>query len=378
MRRRTAIERLAAGVAGAVVPFTVVAGWQARRASAMQVRSTHTGAAMAVPRAAHTATSLRSGAVLICGGFGAPGTEGGALALYDPGRDRWTPLAGGAARHSHSATLLDDGRVLFAGGYAGGGEPMPGVEIYDAPQARIGDAGAMAQARAGHEAVRLDDGRVLIVGGVAPGWQFLATAEIFDPVTSRWAATASMSTPRESHAAVRLRDGRVLVVGGHRGPRGRLEVLASCEIYDSRRGVFEPCGPLATRRHKHDAVALPNGHVFVVGGADERDDRGVYTSTEIFDPATGHFRAGPSLRAGRYKHRGTSFVQPDGRVLLAGGADAAEVIDPRSGDGTLLPSPVALSGQFSAAARLPDGRTLVVGGYGAGRPPQAATWLIDA
>lgn len=43
---------------------------------------------------------------------------------------------------------------------------------------------------------------------------------------------------------------------------------------------------MSVRRHKHDGVALDDGRVFIAGGADERDNEGVYSSAELFDPAT--------------------------------------------------------------------------------------------
>jgi hypothetical protein len=184
-----------------------------------------------------------------------------------------------------------------------------------------------------------------------------------------------MAVPRESHAAVRLGDGRVLVIGGHAGRRADIRIYSSAEIYDPRTSRFSSAPTMATRRHKHDATVLPSGQVLVSGGADERDDRGVYTSTELFDAASMRFRPGPPLRRGRYKHRGTSVVLADGRVLLAGGADAPEVLDPTTGAGEVITSAVPLAGQFSAAAPVASG-VLIVGGYGPGTRPLAGAWLF--
>ena len=55
-------------------------------------------------------------------------------------------------------------------------------------------------------------------------------------------------------------------------------------------------------RHKHDAALL--------------------------DPATGVFREFGNLRSPRYTLQGTTVVLADGRVLIAGGADRAEVFNP--------------------------------------------------
>jgi hypothetical protein len=134
---------------------------------------------------------------------------------------------------------------------------------------------------------------------------------------------------------------------------------------------------MTVRRHKHDAVLLPDGRVLITGGSDERDDRGQYDSAEIFDPVTGTSLLAGTMRLPRYKHAGTSVVLPGGRVLIAGGAPEAEVYDPETGAFRLVESEARMVGQFSAAAPLSDGRVLVTGGYGEGRGPQANAWLYS-
>ena len=61
---------------------------------------------------------------------------------------------------------------------------------------------------------------------------------------------------------------------------------------------------------------LPNGKVMVCGGWYQTT---VYTSTELFDPATGNWSSTASMNVKRYA--ATSTVLPNGRVLVAGGAD---------------------------------------------------------
>jgi hypothetical protein len=183
----------------------------------------------------------------------------------------------------------------------------------------------MTTARAGHVAVLLLDGRVFVIGGVGTGWTFLSSAEIYDPRPGRFTATGGMSVPRESHPAVRLRDGRVLITGG----------------------------------------------------ADERDNEGIYAGAEVYDPRTGTFNAIDRMRAGRYKHRGTSVLLPNGTVLLAGGATQVEVFDPASGRFTIVGGDARMAGQFSASAALSGGRVLITGGYGQGSGPRPGAWIYE-
>lgn len=184
-----------------------------------------------------------------------------------------------------------------------------------------------------------------------------------------------MSVARESHVLTRLRDGRVLIIGGHAGRRSDITIHSSVEVYDPAHGTFSRVGDMRLRRHKHDAVLLPDGRVLVAGGADERDDRGTYRSTELFDPRTATFTTGPLMNLARYKHAGSSVVLPSGLVLIAGGAAQAEIYNPRNRTFSLLAGDYQMAGQFSAVAPLASGGALITGGYGNGSGPRSSTWL---
>lgn len=51
-------------------------------------------------------------------------------------------------------------------------------------------------------------------------------------------------------------------------------------------GGFRRVGDMRLRRHEHDGVLLADGQVLITGGSEERDDRGMYDSSELFDPKT--------------------------------------------------------------------------------------------
>ena len=318
-------------------------------------------ATLSVARSAHTATTLRSGQVLIVGGMSGETNNVGSAELFDPARntvERVGDLAEGRA--GHTATLLADGRVLIAGGY--NGEYLASVEIYDPLQHRFRRAGSLTEGRSGHTATLLPNGRVLFVGGVGRGWTFLRTAEMYDPATGRSERVSPMSVPRESHTATLLADGRVIVIGGHNGRRAAMEVYASAEAWNPVTERFEPAGTLGTARHKHDAIALADGRVLVIGGAD-RTDRGHYATTEIYDPRSARFEAGPSMARTRYKIAGTSVLLPGGDVLVTSGAEVAEVFDARSRHFREVRGRLPEGYHFAAAAALPGGDVMFSGGY---------------
>lgn len=330
---------------------------------------------MSAGRIAHSATALPDGRVLVAGGFLGKGSAKGAE-IFDSDAGRFSPLpAMLTTRHSHTATLLPDGKVLIAGGYGEGTTTLATAEIFDSKANAFAPTGSLVAARAGHVAALLNNGKVLIAGGLGPEWHFLSSAELYDPATGKFLPTGNMFVARESHVAARLLDGRVLIVGGHRDRREEIKLHASAETYDPNTGVFSRVGDMGVRRHKHDAVLLLDGKVLITGGSDERDDRGVYDSSEFFDPKTGAFTAGPQMKLGRYKHAGSSLLLPNGLVLISGGAPQAEIYDPRISSFVLVGGEVRIAGQFVAVAPVKGGGALITGGYGNPAATPSAAWL---
>ena len=335
---------------------------------------------MGVARAAHTATRLPDGRVLVSGGFDDREGSQASAELFDPSTGVFSPTGSmSLARVSHTATLLRDGRVLIVGGYGPDGERLGSAEIYDPATGSFSATGAMPGVRADHTATLLPDGRVLIVGGTGAGYAFLATALLYEPDTGTFAATGSMSVRRESATATLLRDGRVLIAGGHAGRDPEIRVYASAEVYDPVGGRFTAVSDMAMPRHKHDAVRLRDGRVLIVGGADERDDEGLYRSVEVFDPRTETFHAAGRLHDGRYKMRGTSVRLADGRLMVCCGASRAELFDPSSGSFRLIAGSFGAGGAgplFAAAVRIGPKDLLVTGGYSLIGPATDASWII--
>jgi N-acetylneuraminic acid mutarotase len=79
---------------------------------------------MAAVHREHTATLLRTGAVLVVGSTAKSQPE-----LYDLGGNAWSTTGSSMDRYQHTATLLLSGKVLIAGGY--GIESLDSVLLYD-------------------------------------------------------------------------------------------------------------------------------------------------------------------------------------------------------------------------------------------------------
>ena len=343
------------------------------------VASPSGGPVMATPRAAHTATLLESGEVLIAGGCTLNSCElddrGRTTELFDPDTGRFRagpPLL--RPRVGHAAVRLHDGSVLVAGGW-GASEPTATAELYD-PGRGFSRLPPMTTPRGAFTATLLPDGRVLIAGGTN-GDRTLRRAELFDPRSRTFRPTGSMHVGRSAHAAAPLRGGRVLVTGGSVGERA----LASAEIYDPRTGRFARTRAMTLPRHKHAAVQLRGGGVLVVGGSSGAESSGAdytgrYASAELYDPRRGRFERVGRMLERRFKLPDAVVRLRSGRVVVAGGGRRVELYEPSRRQFRVAgQTGVALS--FSTATALRDGRVLVVGGYDDRIAVTNRAWMIS-
>lgn len=126
-------------------------------------------------------------------------------------------------RAAHTATLLPNGKVLIVdGGYLDIDDllvSIAGVELFDPSSESFTPMGQSFVTREFHTATLLPNGQVLITGGNEfDGYPTsllpTATAELYDPASGLFVTTASMAVGRSGHTATLLADGRVLVVGG--------------------------------------------------------------------------------------------------------------------------------------------------------------------
>lgn len=318
-------------------------------------------------RFSHTATLLLNGKVLIAGGMEQNGVWLDSAELYDPAKGRFNQIGKmSAQRAGATATLLPNGKVLIAGGTDGSGKSLASAEIYDPDTNTFSATGNLSFPRGHAIAILLKTGKVLIAGGNQAGDDDqLASAEVYDPLTGWFLPTGSMHSPRSYFTAVRLRDGKVLVAGGLSGDQYPYhKVEATAEVYDPLAGRFTLTGEMSTPRYKQGAALLPDGKVLIAGGSNEDGRQNRYASTEIFDPQMNAFQPGPRMTLPRYKLLSGVTPLNDGRVLIAGGAEQPEIYDPVRAVFVPLNAEPLDGFLFSTATLLPDGRVLMVDGYG--------------
>jgi len=315
---------------------------------------------MGEERAAHTATLLNNGNVLVAGGFN-PGNLANAE-LFDPVTGAFTATGTmTAGRSSHTATLLahgpaaTNGKVLMAGG-----STNINAELFDPATGTFTATGTMTELRSQHTSTLLNNGKVLLAGGTDDN-----TAELFDPATGTFALTGSMITGDiTGHTATLLNDGRVLITGGFNFDDG---TFASAELYDPATGSFTATGNMTQARSNHTAILLNNGNVLITGGFDAQAE--AIATAELFEATTGTFSP-VSAPASVHTFYGATLLN-DGTVLVVGGF----VFPNPPGDGTVItevfdpttnkfnPTGSLLSGRFyHTVTLLNNGQVLVTGG----------------
>jgi WD40 repeat protein len=313
-------------------------------------------------RAAHTATLLADGRILIAGGF-KKGPDGvsqvyfSSAELYDPAKHTFTST--GSMEHrrcGHTATLLRNGLVLIAGG-AGDMGLLSSAELYNPATESFVSIAPMHIRRADFTATLLSDGRVLLCGGGNRDAQ--ATAEIFDPATKEFTMTGQMTAPRLAHTATLLPDGQVLITGGS---SKRYVVLASAELYNPVTGEFTRVGDMTQPRYKHAAAGGPEGTVLVLGGSTKDDWRGTLSIVERYDPLKRSFTQVPDLQRPRFKMPQAVVTLSNGSILLAGGDAAVELLNPATGESRVVGS-LGNPRYYGTATLLKNGDVLIAGGY---------------
>jgi WD40 repeat protein len=329
---------------------------------------------MNAERAAHTATLLPDGKVLIAGGFREEGASEIAIAsaeIFDPVNHSFTPTDSmNEPRDGHTATLLPNGKVLIVGGWNQSGRSST-AELYDSETEAFEYTGGLMAPRQGMTATLLKNGQVLIAGGDSARNSPQPVAEIYDPGTKTFVPTGSLNHGRMAHTATLLDDGTVLLMGGS-AENGK--VLASAEIYDPSTERFSFTANARVVRYKHTAVLLQDRNVLILGGSDENDWRGKYDSAEIYNFKTGTFTEIPDMNRSRFKLADAAVLLADGNVLIGGGNRQIEIFDSQN-QNFILGDTLDDDYYYSVLTALQDGQVLITGGYDANIQPSDKAWL---
>jgi plastocyanin len=286
-------------------------------------------------------TFLADGTLLVAGG--APVATLDSTYLFDPTAETWTRVADMLhARWYPTVLPLPDGRILAASGSG-----VSEVEVYD-PAAGTWQlvTGAARLFPELYPSLHLLPGGQIFYSRA--GWAIADTVDrntalltLSGPLAGSWTPQGLQSFPdRQEGAAVLLIDTtvtpprtEVVVVGGgvSGAPTDRNAATAErIDLTDPATATWDPTPiPLAFPRTNVNALALPDGHILVVGGQHGGKwaaDPQPVLEAEILDLPTGTTAVTPPMQFPRQYHS-IAVLLPDGRVLAAGGIDPTNPVE---------------------------------------------------
>jgi len=322
-------------------------------------------AEMSVALWAHSATLLQNGKVLIAGGdrSGPYLTKcEGTAELYDPVSDTISP-AGKIieGRTQHSATLLADGRVLIAGGYAS--RDLDSAEVYEPSTRTFTTTGKLSTAISNHSALLQPDGKVFLAGG-------RGSMQVYDPEAGTFSQITDPGPVSQYSKSLQLTNLKVLTTVGS---------MVLNTIYDpGTQSLTFPENQANYRKGVFSTVTLmPDGNVLITGGSRSHcEASGIagIDSLHLFDPVANRLWGAGKMAVVRVGH--TATLLPDGDVFLAGGAigcfdeelggggnATAETFNASNGRISLTSGKMLTARAGQMATLLRDGRVWIAGGY---------------
>jgi WD40 repeat protein len=263
--------------------------------------------------------------VLVAGGWDSTKSRKDAQ-LYNPaangGAGAFTPTGFMfAPRAAHTATILSSGKVLITGGYDGA-VSLANAELYDPASGTFTATSPMNVARSFHTATVLSNGKVLVAGGSPSDTR----CELYDPNTGTFTLTGNMYYPRSSHAAIQLSGGinaKVLIAGG--------STSAYAELYDPVTGTFSLTNPLTVLRTYLTATLLDDTRVLLAGGSGDNTAEFYDPNTRTFAGPPRLFAPGavkplPLLLMNEVRSSPTATLIPKGTTLSDGSVPAHDMV----------------------------------------------------
>jgi len=296
---------------------------------------------------------------------------------YDPPTDTWTalpplplPVAGASVVYAPNT-----GKLYVFGGESDGVTISTATQIYD-PSSQSWTSGAPLPAPRAAMTAGYWNGHIYLAAGTNTV-RFTPQFQMWDynPFTDSWTTTLP-TLPRDTMgAAGGVLNGRMLIAGGANNAAQPLSAIQFYDLATHERGYL-PDLPLAVYGA---GGAVVNGQLWVFGGgqpfvaasAEPRLDAAVPNAlmvSEIYDPATNGWQAGPPLQTSRVL-LGSTVV--GNRVLAIGGlGDNGDLSSVEGADSvphppcpTITPTPT-LTGTPPTATATPSPTATLCGNWG--------------
>jgi hypothetical protein len=253
-------------------------------------------------RLAHTATRLADGRILVTGGAAAyedQSQTSDATWVFDPQTNSYEagePLT--ERRMMHGAVAGPTGEVIIFGGFGSAEQnfinPLQSLDLFDPDTGSITPiTGSIRSGMVGAGAARLGTDGVLICGGL----KINNNVEVVHSDDCDLIGVPAMASGLIWPGLVSMDDGGVMVTGGYIGEPDTYysqgaRLSATDEVWIYRDGSWSQAASMHNPRAQHAAVPLPDGRVLVAGGANEAGNYFIYYNAEplacaeIYDPQT--------------------------------------------------------------------------------------------
>lgn len=261
-------------------------------------------------------TSMADGRVFLAGGHIADYTGYAHALIYDPFMNSMTQVPDmNAGRWYPTTTELANGDILVLSGDINSNtatDTLP--QVYQVASNTWRNLISAQLMQALYPVMFLAPNGKVIYAGPEPLTRYLDTTG-----TGTWTNVGARQFTgwRDYGPGVMYESGKILDVGGSDPPTATAETID----LNSATPAWTLTGSMNSPRRQHNAVVLPDGKVFIVGGSSGGgfdDSTHPVFATEMWDPATGNFTSMASIAVYRGYHS-TAILLPDGRVLSAGG-----------------------------------------------------------
>jgi hypothetical protein len=313
---------------------------------------TPVAASMTKRRMEHTATLLADGERIVIAG----GTPDAMVTthqdgeMFDPATYTFTAISDlmASRRQMHTAVLTAEGDVFYVGGQYIYGSLLyvDDTEYYNEPVNRFDLVGASQYVRILHTMNRLSGGTIIVTAGLGysssgpSSTSLLKSIQIWRTsptiVESRsWLTLAGYG--RCGHVAVSMSSGRLLIAGGYNvniflyttppfTGRKTAEVIHENAAALGDESI-EDVGDMSAVRFMPVGELLPDGRVLIAGGADDSSLATALATAELYDPSAESFvNTARNMKQARYRATSSMLPGPDGvlgtsddTVLIVGG-----------------------------------------------------------
>ena len=289
--------------------------------SAVQLGSWATKSPMPTSRSS-VAVSVINGKLYVAGGVRGPhgccDTDAGALEVYDPLNNTWTPKAPMSQPRSGAKSAVINGKLYVVGGYSYGlSADLATLEVYDPATDSWATKTSMPTARR-WAVVEAVNGLLYVIGGTRNDLTNFGAVEVYDPVTDTWDTTkASMPTARSAMTSAVI-NGKIYIAGG--GLSNGLTV-ATLEVYDPFTNTWDTTKSSLPFARMYSGGGVISGQFYVVAGSLDNSISNITISLVAYDPITNTWADKAPIPTGRSRLGEVGVI--NGLLYVAGGWTAS-------------------------------------------------------